>query len=563
MITRLRRNTWLLRRIIHETTAPYTPQQNGVAERKNRALKEMVNSMLSYSGLSEGFWGEAMLTACYLLNRVPNKRNKTTPYELWLPDPKRKTLGEKGIDCIFVGYPEHSKTYRFYVVEPNDSVSINSIIESKDAIFDENRFSSIPRPKDIIPNSGESQRDDHSGDVPSEIPEPRKAMKSRDSAFRKEAIDDGTSSIMENNTWVLSDLPPVCKPLGFRQKEGIDYFDTYAPVARITTIRLLLALNCDLEEEVYMKQSEGFVMPGNEHKVCKLVKSLYGLKQAPKQWHQKFDEVVLSSGFLLNQSDKCVYRKFDSSGKGVIIFLYVDDMLIFGTDQNQVDKTKKFLSSRFSMKDMGEAAVILGIKIKHENKGIVITQSQYIEKILKKFNHEDCSLVSTLMDPVEKLKPNTGKPVDQLEYSRVISCLMYAMTSTRPDIAYVVGTMNYGLSYVGYPSVLEAYSDASWINHVEDSSSTSRWVFLLGGGAISWASKKQTCITGSTMESEFVALAATGARTKRTTYQNMKFFYFEKLRLGYLGQGGCAPLRGQGAVPLAGSRGSAPSGVKG
>ncbi|GJY96245.1 hypothetical protein Tco_0512606 [Tanacetum coccineum] len=124
---------------------------------------------------------------------------------------------------------------------------------------------------------------------------------------------------------------------------------------------------------------------------------------------------------------------------------------------------------------MGEADVILGIKIKRGNKGIVITQSHYIEKILKKFNREDCSPMSTLMDPVEKLKPNTGKPVDQLEYSRAI----------------------------------EAYSDASWINHVEDSSSTSGWVFLLGGGAISWASKKQTCITGSTMEFEFVALAAT------------------------------------------------------
>ncbi|GKD51588.1 zinc finger, CCHC-type containing protein [Tanacetum coccineum] len=325
-----------------------------------------------------------------------------------LPDPKRKTLGEKGIDCIFVGYAEHSKAYRFYVIEPNDSVSINSIIESRDAIFDENRFSSIPRPKDIIPNSDESRRDDHSDDVPSEISEPRKgkrvrkaksygsdfqlylvegsrdqvgsqysycysieedprtyneAVQSRDAAFWKEAIDDEIGSIMENNTWVLSDLPPGCKPLGckwifkrkmkvdgtidkfkarlviqgFRQKEGIDYFDTYAPVARITTIRLLLALaaihnlaihqmdvktaflNGDLDEEVYMKQPEGFIMPGNEHKVCKLVKSLYGLKQAPKQWHQKFDEVVLSNVFLLNQSDKCVYSKFDSSGKGVII----------------------------------------------------------------------------------------------------------------------------------------------------------------------------------------------------------------------------------------------------
>ncbi|GJW88751.1 zinc finger, CCHC-type containing protein [Tanacetum coccineum] len=200
--------------IIHETTAPYTPQQNGVAERKNRALKEMVNSMLSYSGLSEGFWGEAMAV-------------------VRLPDPKRKTLGEKGIDCIFVGYAEHSKAYRFYVIEPNDSVSINSIIESRDAIFDENRFSSIPRPKDIIPNSDESQRDDHSDDVPSEISEPRKGKrvqkaKSHGSDFQlylvegsrdqvgsqysycysieedprtyNEAIDDEIGSIMENNT---------------------------------------------------------------------------------------------------------------------------------------------------------------------------------------------------------------------------------------------------------------------------------------------------------------------------------------------------------------------------
>nr|GEV50095.1 zinc finger, CCHC-type [Tanacetum cinerariifolium] len=227
---------------------------------------------------------------------------------------------------------------------------------------------------------------------------------------------------------------------------------------------------------------------GNEHKVCKLVKSLYGLKQAPKQWHQKFDEVVLSSGFLLNQSDKCIYSKFDSSGEGVIICLYVDDMLIFGTDRNQVDKTKKFLSSKFSMKDMGEADIILGIKIKRKNKEIVITKSHYIEKILKKFNREDCSPVSTPMDPVKKLKPDTSKLVDQLKYSRAIGCLMYDMTSTRPAIAYAVGRLR----------------------RFTNSSSTSGWVFLLGGGVISWDFKKQTCITGSTMEYEFVALAAAG-----------------------------------------------------
>ncbi|GJR01958.1 zinc finger, CCHC-type containing protein [Tanacetum coccineum] len=253
-------------------------------------------------------------------------------------------------------------------------------------------------------------------------------------------------------------------------------------------------------------------MPDNENKVCKLIKSLYGLKQAPKQWHQKFDEVVLSNGYLLNQANKCVYSKFDETGKGVIICLYVDDMLIFGTDQVQVDLTKEFLSSKFSIKDMGEADVILGIRIKHESNGIAISQSHYIEKVLKKFNYFDCTPVSIPIDTSKKLMPNSGQAVSQLEYSRVISCLMYAMTCTRLDISFVVGKLS-RLIYIGYPSVLEGYTNASWISNTEDTSSTSDG-FLLGGGVIFWASKKQTCITGSIMEYEFVALAAAGKEAK-------------------------------------------------
>ncbi|GJR59218.1 hypothetical protein Tco_1501380 [Tanacetum coccineum] len=146
------------------------------------------------------------------------------------------------------------------------------------------------------------------------------------------------------------------------------------------------------------------------------------------------------------------------------------------------------------MKDMGEANMILSIRIKREDKGITITQSNSIEKIIKKFKCDDCCPVRTPLDPTIKLMPNTCKVVDQLEYSRAIGCLMYAMTSTRPDIAYVV--------------VLEGYSDASWITNLEDHTSTTGWVFLLGGCFISWASKNQTCITDSTIEAEFVALAA-------------------------------------------------------
>ncbi|GJX05247.1 zinc finger, CCHC-type containing protein [Tanacetum coccineum] len=378
-------------------------------------------------------------------------------------------------------------------------------------------------------------------------------------------------SIMDNNTWVLADLPPGYKSLGckwifkrklkvdgtnekfkarlviqgFKTMSGIDYFDTYALVARSNTIRLLIAmalihnifihkidvktafLNGELDEDVYMNQPQGFIMPGNENKVCKLIKSLYGLKQAPKQWHQKFDEVVLSNGYLLNQVDKCVYRKFDESGKGVIICLYVDDMLIFGTDQVQVDVTKEFLSSRFFMKDMGEADVILSIRIKHESNGIEISQSHYIEKILNKFNYFNCTSVSTPMDTSEKLMPNNGQAISQLEYSRVIGCLMYAMTCTRPDIAFVVGKLS---RYTSNPStqhwqaiqwILEGYTDASWISNTKDNSSTSGWVFLLGGGGISWVPRNKLEIPLWTKHIAPISIRYDSAATLAKVYSQM------------------------------------------
>ncbi|CAM8929163.1 unnamed protein product [Rhodiola kirilowii] len=187
------------------------------------------------------------------------------------------------------------------------------------------------------------------------------------------------------------------------------------------------------------------------------------------------------------------------------------------------------------MKDMGEAEVILGIRIERIEGYLALTQSHYIEKVLKKYKYLNCHPVNTPFESSKHLLPNKGDPVSQLEYLRVIGSLIYAMTSTRPDIAFAVGklsqytsnpskdhwqavhrvirylkgTMNLGLVYSEFPSVIEGYSDASWISNEEDHSSTSGWVFLLGGGAISWTSKKQTCISSSIMESEFVALAAT------------------------------------------------------
>nr|GEV54466.1 zinc finger, CCHC-type [Tanacetum cinerariifolium] len=262
----------------------------------------------TYNRLSQECWGEALLMTCYLLNRVPNKRNMITPYKLWtkkkpnlnyfkvwgcravirLNDLKLKTLGERGIECIFVGYVEHSKAIRFYVLKPNDSIAINSIIKSKDAIFDENRFSSVPRlsQKSLVIRTKDIGGSVVLKKVTEEVvqqpePELKKSKRNRyPKDFRpdfqlylikgtmKEAINDEMDSIMGNNTWVFADLTLGSKPLdcklifkrklkvdgnvekfkamlviqGFKQKSGIDYFDTYAPVAHISLIRLLIAM---------------------------------------------------------------------------------------------------------------------------------------------------------------------------------------------------------------------------------------------------------------------------------------------------------------------------------
>ncbi|KAI3692025.1 hypothetical protein L6452_31831 [Arctium lappa] len=273
-----------------------------------------------------------------------------------------------------------------------------------------------------------------------------------------------------------------------------------------------------------MEQPEGFVALGQENKVCKLIKSLYGLKQTPKQWHQKFYQAMLESGFKTSECDKCVYMK-DTTHGYVILCLYVDDMLIVGSDDKMIRSTKDMLKSKFDMKDIGLADVILGVKITRTQNGLVLNQTHYVEKILEKLNEGDTSIARTPIDTSQHLSKNRGDSVAQVEYSRIIGILMYPMSYTRHDLAYAVSrlsrytsnpsfehwksitrllrylryTREYGLHYGRYLIVIEGYNDANWISDIKDSRSTSGYVFTLGGAAISWKSSKQTVIARSTM----------------------------------------------------------------
>ena len=262
---------------------------------------------------------------------------------------------------------------------------------------------------------------------------------------------------------------------GFQQKQGVDYNEIFSPVVKMTTIRLVLGivasedlrleqmdvktafLHGDLDEDIYMMQPEGFPIVGKENLVCKLKKSLYGLKQAPRQWYLRFDNFMRKSGYNRFEMDHCCYQKhFDSSY--IILLLYVDDMLIAGSDIQEINKLKKQLSREFEMKDLGAAKQILGMSIARnkETGTLKLSQAKYIRKVLEKFSMADAKPRSTPLGSQLKLSkaqsPKTEKDKEQMAkvpYASAVGSLMYAMVCTRPDIAQAVGVISRFMSNPG------------------------------------------------------------------------------------------------------------------
>ena len=338
---------------------------------------------------------------------------------------------------------------------------------------------------------------------------------------------------------------------GFEQVHGLDYEETFAPVVKFDTIRTLLAfatqnglllhqmdvvtafLNGIIDQEIYMEQPDGYAVRGQESKVCKLKRSLYGLKQSPRCWNQVFDTFLLSIGFSQSKADTCVYIKCHPF---VIIAVYVDDLLVLTETQDVMDETKAILCDRFKMKDMGQLHYCLGISIvqNKENSTVYLHQNQYIENMLKKFNMSDSKIVSTPTDINVKLCKDDGfsQPVDKVLYQSLVGSLLYAAIATRPDISYAVGvvaqfcgspnqshltaakrisrylkgTAQYALSYKKDCDIV-GFSDADWAGNLDDRKSISGNLFVYGGGAISWLSKKQPVVALSTSEAEYIALS--------------------------------------------------------
>ena len=344
---------------------------------------------------------------------------------------------------------------------------------------------------------------------------------------------------------------------GCTQIFGLDYEETFSPVVRFESVRFLVAmgtqrqfelhqmdvstafLHGELTEEVYMRQPEGFVELGKERLVCHLKRSIYGLKQSPRCWNHALDNRLKEMGFKQTPSDPCLYVHSDSEGEMFVVAVYVDDIILGGSSMVRMNAVKKELSEKFKIKDLGPLHHFLGIKIIQDQLTRVtwMGQSSYTEKILQRFDMNNSKPVSSPVNPDVKLVPceNPDDVCNQQMYQAVVGSLLYLSTKTRPDIAYAVsnaahycakptrdhwtaikrilrylkGTHDYGLLYrKNAPVELTGYSDLDWAGDIGDRKSTSGYVFLLGGGAISWKSSKQNCVALSTAEAEYVALSA-------------------------------------------------------
>jgi hypothetical protein len=399
-----------------------------------------------------------------------------------------------------------------------------------------------------------------------------------------DAMQDEMKSLHDNHTFDLVKLPKGKRALtnrwiyrvkqeehtsqprykarlvvkGFRQRKGIDFDEIFSPVVKMSSIRVVLSLAAsldleieqmdvktaflhgDLEEEIYMEQPEGFRVKGKDDYVCRLKKSLYGLKQAPRQWYKKFESVMEEQGYRKTTSDHCVFVQKFPDGHFIILLLYVDDMLIVGMNSSRIDRLKKQLSQSFAMKDLGPAKQILGVRIQRsrKDKKLFISQEQYIEKVLERFNMNNAKVVSfplaTHFKLSTKQSPSTDEEKEDMEripYASAVGSLMYAMVCTRPDIAHAVGvvsrflsdpgrehwnavkwimrylrgTSKLCLSFGSGKPMLVGYTDSDMAGDVETRKSTSSYLITFSGGAVSWQSRLQKCIALSTTEAELIA----------------------------------------------------------
>ncbi|GKA81550.1 retrovirus-related pol polyprotein from transposon TNT 1-94 [Tanacetum coccineum] len=328
---------------------------------------------------------------------------------------------------------------------------------------------------------------------------------------------DAENIVVQNKTRLVAK--------GYRQEEGIDFEESFAPVARLEAVRMFIAyaahknitifqmdvktafLNGPLKEEVYVSQPEGFIDPEFPDHVYRLKKALYGLKQAPRAWYDKLSSFLIEHGFTKGIIDPTLFTR-RHGGDILLVQVYVDD-LIFGS--THLDFSKRFanlMKNNFEMSMMGELKFFLGLQVHQSPHGIFISQSQYTIELLKKHGLDECVSMSTPMATKRLDADLQGTPTDQTTYRRMIVGLMYLIAS-RPDIAFATFVC---ARYQARPTVKHLKEVKRIFRYLRQSYNmglcTSGGLQFLGGKLVSWSSKKQDYTAMSTAEAEYVSLSA-------------------------------------------------------
>ncbi|KAJ0808240.1 putative RNA-directed DNA polymerase [Helianthus annuus] len=395
-----------------------------------------------------------------------------------------------------------------------------------------------------------------------------------------DAMNLEMEALLRNNTWEVVDLPKGRKPIGckwiykikykangeverykarlvakgYSQREGVDFGETFSPVVKMVTVRCVLSIAVQngwtlfqldvnnaflygaISEDVYMSLPEGYYVEG-KNKVCKLVKSLYGLKQAPRKWNEKLTKVLLDVGFVQSVCDHSLYT-LSKNSVFIILLVYVDDIVITGNSNIEIEKVKSMLSDTFRIKDLGILKYFLGIEVLYDECGLCLSQRKYCLELLTEFGYLGCKPVAT---PIElsslvnsKTEKNTDCVVDVTNYQKLIGKLIY-LSLTRPDISYAVqflsqfmhsptsGHLKIALRLLRYLKSspgkgitfkksadfsLTCYADSDWAKCLVSRKSVTGFCVFLGTNLVSWKSKKQSTVSRSSGEAEYRSMCS-------------------------------------------------------